>query len=67
METTSGPSRHTIEHLAELVEAIDRRLPQVARAGETAIATAAAALRAEALKRIAELEAESTGQPQAGP
>ena len=67
METTSGSGRQTIDHLAELVEAIDRRLPQVARAGETAIATAAAALRADALKRIAELEAETTGQPLAGP
>ncbi len=43
-------------HLTELIEAIDRRLPQVQRAGEATIAAAAALLRTEALKRIGEIE-----------
>jgi hypothetical protein len=47
----------TLHELYELVEALDRRVPQVERAGELAIAGAAATLRAEAVKRIAELEA----------
>ena len=42
--------------LVELIEALDQRLPQVARAGEDAIASDAAALRASAVKRIKELE-----------
>ena len=41
--------------LAELIEAIDRRLPQIAHAGETVIADEAAALRARAVKRLAAL------------
>ena len=67
MESNAVSRQQIIDHLAELVEAIDRRLPQVARTGETTIATAAAALRQEAVKRIAELEAETTGRPEAGP
>ena len=58
---------HTLEltliQLMELVAAIDRRLPQVHRLGETAIANAAALLRNEAAKRIAEIEVELTAQP----
>ncbi len=42
--------------LYELIAALDRRLPQVERAGEAAIARDAAALRARAVERIAELE-----------
>jgi len=49
----------TLRELRELVAALDRRVPQVERVGETAIARAAAALRVEALKRIAELGAEN--------
>jgi hypothetical protein len=45
-----------IRILNELIEAIDRRLPQVLRAGEAAIARDAAALKARALDRIALLE-----------
>jgi hypothetical protein len=44
-----------VRHLQELVAAIDRRVPQVQRAGEAAIARAAAVLRREALRRIDEL------------
>jgi hypothetical protein len=46
--------------LRELVDALDRRVPQVERAGEAAIARSAAALRTAALDRIRELEASSS-------
>jgi hypothetical protein len=42
--------------LRDLVAALDRRLPNVSRAGEASIVRAAAALRREACRRIAELE-----------
>jgi len=45
-----------IGNLRELIEALDRRVPRIERAGEAAIARDAAALRTEALKRIAQLE-----------
>jgi hypothetical protein len=45
-----------VRELLELIAALDRRIPQVARTGETSIARDAAALKARALKRIAELE-----------
>jgi hypothetical protein len=41
--------------LRELIAALDRRLPHVERAGEEAIARDAAALRARAEKRLAEI------------
>jgi hypothetical protein len=41
--------------LEELIAALDRRVPRVAQAGETLIARDAAALRATAVKRLAEL------------
>jgi hypothetical protein len=47
-----------IRDLEELIAALDRRVPHVHRAGESAIARAAATLRLEAVKRIEELEAE---------
>jgi hypothetical protein len=47
-----------IRILHELIAALDSRLPQVQRAGEAAIARDAAALKARALERIAELERE---------
>lgn len=46
----------TVQDLRELIEAIDRRLPQVERSGEAVIARAARVLRTEALSRIAEIE-----------
>ena len=52
--------KRTLRELSELVAALDRRLPQVERVGEASIARAAAALRAEAIQRIAELEREAT-------
>jgi len=49
----------TVRELYELIAALDRRVPQMERAGEVSIARAAAALKAEALKRIQELEADA--------
>ncbi len=49
---------NTIRLLLELIAALDRRVPQVERAGEEAIAQEAAALKAKAFGRIAELEEE---------
>ncbi|HTI36429.1 MAG TPA: hypothetical protein VL484_02625 [Vicinamibacterales bacterium] len=47
--------------LEELIEALDRRVPRVEEAGEAAIARDAAALRAKASKRLAELAANPAG------
>lgn len=49
----------TIRELRELIVALERRVPQVQRLGEVAIAQAAAALKADALRRIDELEREA--------
>jgi hypothetical protein len=46
----------TLHELRELIAALDRRLPQVKRVGEVAIARTAAALRDEAARRIETLE-----------
>ena len=48
--------------LEDLIAALDRRVPRVEKAGEAAIAREAAALRARAVARLAEL-AESRGAP----
>jgi hypothetical protein len=48
--------------LHELIEAIDRRLPQVQRAGEATIADAAMRLRLEAVKRLSEIQREIAGR-----
>ena len=48
-------SMQTIAALRELIEALDRRVPHVERAGEAQIAKDAAALRREAVDRIEEL------------
>ena len=53
----------TVLQLQDLILALDRRLPQVQRAGESAIANAALRLRMEASKRIGELEAEIAERP----
>ena len=50
-----------IRDLNDLIEAIDRRLPQAQRHGEAAIANAAMRLRIEARARIAELERGEAG------
>lgn len=46
-----------IQLLRELIEALDRRVPQIERTGEIQIARDAAELKEKALKRIAELRA----------
>ncbi|HXE79746.1 MAG TPA: hypothetical protein VNK41_03280 [Vicinamibacterales bacterium] len=56
MPTTS---KKAVRELRELIAAIDRRVPQVHRAGEASIAAEAAALRARALQRIGEFEREA--------
>jgi len=48
-----------LRELQELIAALDRRVPQIERAGEAAIARDAAALRSQAIKRLAELEGAS--------
>lgn len=53
---------NTVRELRELIAALDRRVPQVQRAGEVSIAREAAALKARALKRIEELEREATAE-----
>ena len=59
-QTTEGKGRTRImRELHELIAALDRRVPHVERVGEIAIARAAAALRDEALRRIASLEQEA--------
>jgi hypothetical protein len=45
-----------IRILHELIAALDRRLPQMQHAGEASIVRDAAALKATALERVAELE-----------
>jgi hypothetical protein len=45
-----------IQILRELIEALDRRVPHIERAGEVQIARDAASLREKALTRIAALE-----------
>lgn len=55
---TTANERATRRHLRELIAALDRRVPHVERAGEVEIARAAAALRAKAVQRLAEHEAE---------
>jgi hypothetical protein len=45
-----------IQILRELIEALDRRVPQIERTGEVQIARDAASLREKALRRIAALE-----------
>jgi len=60
-DTTSTESSRarSIRELHELIAALDRRLPQVERVGEIAIAQAAAVLKSKALQRIEELEREA--------
>jgi hypothetical protein len=61
LPASSAPAPNTvtraqlIRDLHELIAALDQRVPRVERAGEASIAHDAAALRARALKRLAEL------------
>jgi hypothetical protein len=52
----SAPRPSVIDDLRDLISALDRRTPQLERKGERDIALVAAALRAEAVQRIAELD-----------
>jgi len=54
----SASGRSVLDDLRELVAALDRRVPHLDRKGEHDIARDAAALRAEAMKRIDEIERE---------
>lgn len=58
VRTPTSTLNATRAQLSELIAAIDRRLPQVQRAGEEVIVNAAVRLRMEAEKRIAELDVE---------
>jgi hypothetical protein len=51
-------SNEQINHLRELIAALERRAPHMERVGEAAIARDAEALKKKALKRLAELEGE---------
>ena len=57
---------HVINELRELIAALDRRVPQVSRVGEVAIAKAALALRDEALQRLDELALDAALNERAG-
>jgi hypothetical protein len=59
--TGAGDPRAALDELLDLIAAIDRRIPQVERVGETDIARDAAALRIKALRRIDELRTETGG------
>ena len=48
--------------LRELIVALDRRVPRVEQAGEISIARDAAALRAKAVERLAELADQHAGE-----
>jgi hypothetical protein len=63
---TETVHRRTVRRLHELIAALDRRVPQVQRAGELSIARAAAALRIEALTRIDELESKEAAAADPG-
>jgi hypothetical protein len=53
----------SIRELLELIAALDRRVPHIQRAGEASIARDAAALKARALKRLAELGEDAKRRP----
>jgi hypothetical protein len=54
-ESDAGRQR-LIEQLRELIDALDSRVPQLEREGETRIAGEAAALKEKAVKRLAQLD-----------
>ena len=56
-----------VQELRELIAALDRRVPRVERAGESAIARDAAKLRATAVNRLRELTAQSETEESAPP
>ena len=58
MRSVSASERSVLDDLRELVAALDRRVSHLDRKGERDIARDAAALRAEAMNRIREIENE---------
>ena len=60
-QTELGRER-LIEQLSELIQALDSRVPQLEREGETQIADEAAALKRMATERLAQLEAPTTAE-----
>ena len=60
MAVNAGELTHELE---ELIAELDRRVPRVAQAGEGVIAREAAALRAKAVDRLAELATNSAAGP----
>lgn len=48
--------------LYELIQALDRRVPRIERAGEASIARDAAAIRAKAVARLGNLAFHNTGE-----
>jgi hypothetical protein len=52
---TATTNKQLVRELNELIAALDRRVPQLERANESSIARDAEALKAKALKRLAEL------------
>ena len=59
--TAVSTSAEIIATLRELIDALDRRVPHVERAGESRIAADAAALRSEAVNRIEALSRAGSG------
>lgn len=55
----TNESTRILRELRELITALDRRIPQIQRAGEAAIARDAASLKMKAQERIAKIERES--------
>jgi len=58
MTTSNDDSerQRAIRHLRQLIDALNRRVPHIERAGEAAIAHDAAELMKQALKRLKALE-----------
>ena len=56
-EDQDATNRDVLDALAELIDALDRRVPHVERLGEVRIAREAAGLRQEAMTRIEQLRA----------
>jgi hypothetical protein len=54
-----------LSELRELIDALDRRVPHIERAGEAAIAHDADELRRRAMERLAQLEAQQRDEPAA--
>ena len=59
-------ARTIVQDLAELIDAIDRRSPQLLRSGEAEIVAAATRLRIQAQARISELDVISRGSEDSG-